>query len=68
MRNIQLVDENLLEQAKLLGGHHTEQETVNKVLKEYIRWRKRIKAIRDFGTIDFASDFLDEMDRKSQLR
>ena len=68
MRNIQLIDESLLEQAKLLGGHNTEQETVNEALKEYIRWRKRIKAIQDFGTIDFAPDFLDEIDRKSQPR
>jgi len=37
-------------------------------LKEYIRWRKRIEAIQDFGTIDFDPEFLAEIDRKSKSR
>ena len=66
--NTQLFDPNLLEQAKQLGGHQTEQETLNEALKEYIRWRKRIEEIKNFGTIDFDPEFLAEMDRRSQPR
>lgn len=65
--NTQPFDSDLLEQAKQLGGHQTEQETLNEALKEYIRWRKRIEEIQNFGTIDFEPDFLAEMDRRSQL-
>jgi hypothetical protein len=66
--NTQLFDPKLLEQAKQLGGHQTEQETLNEALKEYIRWRKRIEEIQNFGTIDFDPEFLAEMDRRSQPR
>ncbi len=66
--NTHTVDPNLLEQAKQLGGHQTELETLNEALKEYIRWRKQIEAIQNFGTVDFDPAFLAEMDRRSQAR
>jgi len=66
--NTQRFDPDLLEQAKQLGGHQTEQETLNEALKEYIRWRKRIEEIQNFGTIDFEPEFLAEMDRRRQAR
>ena len=68
MINIQLADEDLLEQAKQLGGHKTQQETIHEALKEYIRWRKRIDEIKNFGTVDFDPNFLDEIDQRSQPR
>ncbi|MDM8568616.1 type II toxin-antitoxin system VapB family antitoxin [Thiotrichales bacterium HSG1] len=46
MINIQLTDEDLLEQAKQLGGHKTQQETIHEALKEYIRWRKQMESIQ----------------------
>jgi len=63
--NTQMADQELLEQAKQLGGHKTKRETINEALKEYIRWRKRIESIQHFGTIDFDPAFLAEMDRRS---
>ncbi len=66
--NTYKADKELLEQAKQLGGHKTQQETINEALKEYIRWRKQIEAIQHFGTIDFDPEFLAEMDRRSQPR
>ena len=66
--NTQLFDPELLEQAKQLGGHQTEQETLNEALKEYIRWRKQIEAIQHFGTIDFEPEFLAEMEKRNQAR
>jgi cell fate (sporulation/competence/biofilm development) regulator YlbF (YheA/YmcA/DUF963 family) len=66
--NTHTVDPNLLEQAKQLGGHQTELETLNEALKEYIRWRKQIEAIQQFGTVDFDPAFLAEMEHRSQAR
>jgi len=68
MIKIDTLDQDLLAEAKKLGGHKTEQETIDEALKEYIRWRKRIEAIQDFGTIDFDPEFLAEIDRKSKSR
>jgi len=68
MVDIQTLNQDLLAEAKKLGEHKTEQETIDEALKEYIRWRKQIKAIQDFGTIDFDPEFLAEIDRKSQPR
>jgi len=65
--NTQMADQELLEQAKQLGGHKTKRETMNEALKEYIRWRKQIEAIQHFGTVDFDPAFLAEMDRRSQV-
>jgi Bacterial antitoxin of type II TA system, VapB len=66
--NPQLADQDLLAEAKRLGGHKTKRETLNEALKEYIRWRQRIESIKQFGTIDFDPAFLAEIDRKSQPR
>ncbi|RKZ42396.1 MAG: type II toxin-antitoxin system VapB family antitoxin [Gammaproteobacteria bacterium] len=63
-----MADQELLEQAKQLGGHKTKRETMNEALKEYIRWRKQIEAIQHFGTIDFDPTFLAEMERRSQVQ
>jgi len=63
-----LADPELLEQAKRLGQHKTAQETINQALKEYIRWRKRIGEIQNFGTVDFDPEFLATRDQKAQLK
>jgi len=36
-----------------LGHHRTKRETVNEALREYIQYRKRLQAVKAFGTIDF---------------
>jgi len=46
-------DSDLLEQAKRLGHHRTKRETVDEALREYIQYRKRMEAVKAFGTIDF---------------
>ena len=66
--NTEILNQDLLAEAQKLGGHKTEEETIDEALKEYIRWRKRIEEIKNFGTIDFEPDFLAEIDRKSQPR
>ncbi|OGQ95322.1 MAG: antitoxin, partial [Deltaproteobacteria bacterium RIFOXYA2_FULL_55_11] len=36
-----------------VGKHRTKRETVNDALREYIQRRKRLDALKLFGTIDF---------------
>ena len=47
------IDDNLLERAVRVGGHRTKRATVNEALEEYIRRRKRLRALEAFGTIQF---------------
>ncbi len=47
------IDDKLLERALRVGKHRTKRETVNEALTEYIQRRKRLDALKLFGTIDF---------------
>lgn len=47
------IDDKLLEEALRVGGHRTKRATVNEALEEYIRRRKRLRAVANFGTIVF---------------
>jgi len=47
------IDDKLLKRAVRAGRHRTKRATVNEALEEYIQRRKRLKALKTFGTIDF---------------
>jgi len=47
------IDDKLLREAVRLGRQRTKKATVNEALREYIDRRKRLKALKLFGTIDF---------------
>jgi Arc/MetJ family transcription regulator len=47
------VDDDLLAEAHMLGGHDTKRQTVDEALSEYIARRKRLAAVRAFGTFAF---------------
>lgn len=47
------IDDALLNEALRIGRKSTKRETVNEALREYIRFRKRLKALKLFGKIDF---------------
>ena len=47
------VDDDLLNEAKKLGGFKTKRETVEAALRGYVDYRKRLKVLDAFGTIDF---------------
>lgn len=51
------IDDELLEEAKRVGGHRTKRETVNEALLEYIQRRKRRALTELFGRIDFDPRF-----------
>jgi len=51
------IDQELLEQALVLGGLKTKRATVNEALTEYVQRRLRQQAIGLFGTIDFDPEY-----------
>ena len=51
------IDQQLLDEAKRLGGHHTKRAAVNEALREYIQRRKRLGAVKAFGSVAFDPDF-----------
>jgi Arc/MetJ family transcription regulator len=46
------LDDQLVEEAKQLGGHRTKREAVNSALREYVTRRRRGRIIELFGTLE----------------
>ena len=51
------INENLLNNAFLIGGYSSKRETVNTALQEFIQRRKSEELISLFGTIEYDSDY-----------
>jgi Arc/MetJ family transcription regulator len=51
------LDDDLVNQAKKLGGHRTKREAVNEALREYVDRRKRRGLLDLFGTVDWDPDY-----------
>ncbi len=47
------IDDALIEEARVTGGHKTKKEAVTAALDEYISRRKQMKLVQQFGTFDF---------------
>jgi hypothetical protein len=47
------IDDRLIDEARRIGNHKTKKEAVTAALDEYIRWRKQLKILDHFGTVDF---------------
>jgi Bacterial antitoxin of type II TA system, VapB len=55
---------DVLAEAHRLGGHGTNRETVDEALTEYIARRKRLAALRAFGTLAFDTEYDYEYERR----
>lgn len=51
------VDTQLLQDALVLGGHHSEGEVINAALREYVLRCQRRKLLDEFGKIAFDDAF-----------
>jgi Bacterial antitoxin of type II TA system, VapB len=60
------INERLIEQARLVGGHKTNREAVTAALEEYIQRRRQTRILEAFGTVDFdpTYDYKAERNRK----
>ena len=51
------INDNLLNNASLIGGYSSKKETVNTALKEFIQRRKSEELINLFGTVEYDADY-----------
>ena len=58
------IDDDLLEEARRVGGHRTKKDTVNDALREYVQRRRQAKIVEFFGSIEFDPGY----DHKKQRR
>ncbi len=58
------IDDELLEEARKVGGQRTKKATVTEALQEYIQRRRQAEVLKLFGKIEMAEDY----DYKKQRR
>ena len=58
------IDDNLIEQALIIGHHRTKKAVVTEALNEYIQRRKQVEIIKLFGKIEYESDYKYKEQRK----
>ena len=51
------LDDQLIEEARQLGGQRTKKDVVTQALVEYIQRRKQLQVLALFGTVDYAEGF-----------
>jgi len=63
--NLALNDE-LIDEARRLGGHRTKRQAVNEALEEYVAKRKRREVAKIFGQTDWDPDYDYKEERKKR--
>lgn len=58
------IDDDLLLEAQEIGQKPTKKSTVTEALEEYIKRRKRLKALDMFGRLEFDPNYDYKKDRK----
>ena len=58
------IDDQLVEDARLIGFHRTQKAVVTEALIEYIQRRKQVEIIHLFGTIEYEPDYNYKEQRK----
>ncbi len=51
------IDDNLLEEARIVGKHATKKAVVNEALAEYIQRRKQPEIIKLFNSVEYDADY-----------
>ncbi len=51
------IDDNLLEEARIVGKHATKKAVVNEALAEYVQRRKQAEIINLFNKIEYDADY-----------
>lgn len=63
--NLALNDE-LIDEARRLGGHRTKRQAVNEALEEYVAKRKRREVTKIFGEVDWDPDYDHKEERRKR--
>ncbi len=51
------IDDNLLEQARIIGKHATKKGVVTEALQEYIQRRKQVEILNLFHSVEYDSAY-----------
>ena len=51
------LDDDLLEEARIVGKHATKKAVVNEALAEYVQRRKQAEIITLFHTVEYDADY-----------
>jgi Arc/MetJ family transcription regulator len=60
------IDDQLLDQARSVGGYRTKRETVNEALREFIQRRQRLELVKLTGTIDYDPKYDYKRERRAR--
>ena len=60
------IDDNLLEEARIVGKHATKKAVVNEALAEYVQRRKQAEIINLFHKVDYDPDYDHKEQRKKR--
>lgn len=58
------LDDQLIEEARDIGGHRTKKAAVTAALEEYVQRRRQLRLLDSFGSVDFDEGY----DYKEQRR
>jgi Arc/MetJ family transcription regulator len=47
------LDDRLIQEAQQAGNHRTKRAAVTEALEEYVRYRRQLRALELFGTIEY---------------
>ena len=60
------LDDELIDEARILGNHRTKREAVNEALEEYVARRKRRQVVKLFGQVEWDPDYDHKAERKNR--
>jgi hypothetical protein len=58
------IDDNLLEEARIVGKHATKKAVVNEALAEYVQRRKQVEIINLFHSVEYDPSYNYKIQRK----
>ena len=58
------INDELIEEARKVGGQKTKKAVVTEALKEYVQRHKQFEMLKLFGTVDFDPDYDYKKQRK----
>ena len=60
------INDQLLEQARSVGGYRTKRETVNEALREFIQRRQRLELAKLVGKIEYDPKYDYKKERRAR--
>lgn len=60
------LDDRLIEEARRIGRHKTKKDAVTSALTEYVRRRKRLRILDQFGTVEYDPEYDYKAERRKR--